>query len=532
LKTSLTPIEIEVESEPPSDRTRQSRLIPRPMWLIVTLLASVAYTPLTLYGAQGHALSRGYRLIGYTLVVAVLLGVLAHIISYLPVRRSAAWFAVSIGWFVVAAGGSVSSDLATWILVSLIILPVAVVLLLNRSRFLDTLMVAFTAYLIVAPAPSLLTGGPLGEDEAVPGYVAASGTPSTDSRPDVWFLVLDGYPSGSSRVEDFDATSDPLGDLLRESGFVVEPDALAPYTRTVGALPAILAGTMIFPAGSLQDAADMQAATEVIAGDSTLVRGLRDIGYHTTMIESGWHQSRCGEFIDECVKSALVDEMGSALLSASMIPHLFGIDRHVHTVIGTERTFNALNNLATGYSSNSRPDLVVAHSLAPHPPMLLDQNCARQGPAPNRSSLLLSYDGWDDALIAERATTFMEQVACVDAMVAEFVQSLPAEDVIVVVGDHGSEIRGQVSAPPADWTEDMLRERLQTLAAVRFPGCREPVVRATVEIVPGLFACFGLDLPKPELSALIMATVTREDGSQYPLYELSAEQTLGLLQGD
>src|SRR5690606_24932915 len=122
-------------------------------------------------------------------------------------------------------------------------------------------------------------------------------------------------------------------------GFFVEGNALAPYTRTVGALPSILAGTMVFPAGSIQDEADMVAAGKIVGGESTLVRGLEAIGYHITMIESGWHLSRCGPAVDTCIGSAALDEMGSALVSASILPHVMGIDRHVSSVVGTERTF-------------------------------------------------------------------------------------------------------------------------------------------------------------------------------------------------
>jgi hypothetical protein len=258
------------------------------------------------------------------------------------------------------------------------------------------------------------------------------------------------------------------------------------------------------------------------------VSGLGEIGYHTTMIESGWHLSRCGPAVDTCIESSLLDEMGSALVSASILPQVIEVDRHVSSVVGTKRTFGMLDDLSTAYGQNGRPDLVIAHSLAPHPPMLLDAECESQGPSPTRSSLLLAFEGWDAALIAERAQTFRDQVTCIDSLVRSFVQSLPAETGVVVVGDHGSEIRGQVSVPPLGWNEAMLRERLQTLAAVRFPGC-EPSVRATIEVVPELLSCLGLEVEDPALSAQIMANVKQADGSEYPLYEIPPDQVRRLL---
>lgn len=508
----------------------ESGVLPRPRWTMLTVVAAAAYAPLSLYATQGDLLARGYRLIGFVLAAALLLTPAAALLSLLPVRAAAAWFAVSVVWIVITAGAPLVAELGPGLTVGLLILLVILVLALNRSRFLNALMVAVTAYLILAPLTIMIGGQPrVVADPVAVGAEDAQGVGRPSTTPDIWYLVLDGYPSAVSLVDDFGDPETSLAEGLEQLGFSVQPNALVPYSRTVGALSSVLAGRMVVPAGSTMDTADMLAAAAIMGGDSTLVEDLGGVGYHTTMIEAGWHLSRCGEQVETCVKSGLIDDMASALVSGSIVPTLFGVDPDIGTLMATRRTFHELDRLRTQLGDNGRPDLVVAHSLAPHPPMLLDAQCRSRPPSPATSGRVLAVPELGRQLIAERAAAFVDQVTCVDSMVERFVRDLPSGDVVVILGDHGSEILGQASALPSEWTDEMLRERLLTLAAIRVPGC-DSTIRATIELVGALLDCMGLDPPsRAPLTSRIIPNIRRPDGSNHPVYEIPSQRLERLL---
>lgn len=505
----------------PSD----ARILPRPRWATLTLLAAAGYAPASLYADQSSQLARGYRLVLFAAGVFVVLGLVAVVLSrFLPVRSGAVWYALGLGWVLFSTGRSLAADLGIGLTAGLALVAMIAVIGLGRLAILDTLMVAVTAFLVITPVFALWQRPPLGESELEVHSTFVDIAPPV-LVPDVWILVLDGYPSALAVKEVFDAPAPSLHRALASRGFQVEPNAVAPYSRTVGALAAILDGRMVLPAGSTVGTAENVAAGRIIGGESQLVAGLSGVGYRITMIEAGWHQSVCGSRVEVCVRSGLYDDMTSSLVSASLLPGLAGVDPDLGTRLATERTFETLIELATD-ETNSGPDLVFAHSLAPHPPMLLDSECRPRASTPITSGRVLAVPSMDPQLVEARGRAFVDQVACVDRLVGEWLDLVPDDDVVLILGDHGSEALGQAAIEPEEWTVAMAGERLLTLSAARFPGC-EMTLDATVALISELFGCLGSEVAAPvDAGTMVIANAFGGEGD--PVYAMAPDMVATL----
>ena len=493
------------------DVTRRRFLrLPDPGWAMLTVLAAAAYAPASLYATQSRLLARGYRLAFVVILVFIVLtGLSAVLARVLPTRTGAAWFAVAVFWFLFSSGRGLAGSFGAAGVLGLAVLGAICVLALGLSNWLNTVMVGFTALLILAPTLTMAQRPTLEQSEVT----LASGEIDVSAvayRPDIWVLVVDGYPSGWAMENVFGADAPKLYSTLDELGFVVEPNSLAAYSRTVGALPSILDGRMVIPAGATVGVEEELALGEMIGGESLLVRGLSDAGYAVTMVEAGWHQSVCGTRIDRCVRSGVYDDMLSSLVAGSLAPSLFGVDPDLGTRFASQRTFSVLEWLAA--EENGSPRLILAHSLIPHPPMLLDRECRPRGSSAQTSGRVLGLRELDPAIVRARGEAFVDQVRCVDALVEGWLEEVPADDVVIVVGDHGSELLGQAGLPPVEWTSDMVKERLLTLAAVRFPGC-DVDTRAGVTVVPSVLNCLGIDAERPTPQSMIIPNVAAEDGA-------------------
>src|SRR5690606_30639896 len=105
--------------------------------------------------------------------------------------------------------------------IALAVLLVAVILALGDSALLYAAMLGFTVFLVIGPLTDLILTPRSGENDMVASQESDPvGLPA--ASPDVWFLVVDGYPSKVGLLEQFGVEDNELVDQLDILGFTVQ----------------------------------------------------------------------------------------------------------------------------------------------------------------------------------------------------------------------------------------------------------------------------------------------------------------------
>ena len=499
-------------------------------WLL--LVGSVAYSPTLLYLTWHEQLARGYRIGVYVLAVVVALGMVSSLISTLGPRLPGVLAALAVSWLIVADGTRIAAVFnvsgvggATGVC----LVAVGAGWATYRLQHLPPLRGVLVVMAVVLAGTPLLKLVGLGIDGGGGSAIQVqretadvrSNQLSTGSEPDIWLVILDGFPSVAG-AQGLYADAPRLADDLVARGFVANPDALAPYSVTGYSVPALL--EMSYPFSSATETADITIASRAVKGNNQFVARLQQGGYHVTLVENGWHLSGCAPIIDHCVAAPWLDETMSILLSRSIFGAFFGVSRSSSFARGVGALREWTDTNLEAVSANGIADLVILHVLAPHPPLWLEEGCeASSGDLDDELAVWLPYFGID--VLEERRTAFQSQVGCVSSEVLRFVDRLDSGEIVAIVGDHGPDSQGQLAKTVESWTPGMVKERMLTLAAVRLPAGCDSELTSTLGTTRGIVSCVdGVTLPAIETRSFL----TQEPQVSGAIRELDSKEVASL----
>ena len=167
-------------------------------------------------------------------------------------------------------------------------------------------------------------------------------------------------------------------------------------------------------------------------------------------------------------------------------------------------------------SEDSTPNFVFAHLVAPHPPFFLDNTCStvvehgRAGSQFNQPGI-------------ERSTRddfFFEQKTCIDSFLIELADLIQPNDVVIFVGDHGTDRRNQLAMPPEEWSRQAIVERMNVLVAVRTGnGCSIGDNIVIPNLLRRVLSCFSASQLEDGASRMFIGTAS----------ELNSTEVLDLL---
>jgi len=458
---------------------------------VVLVGVAAASWPLGVWARNPFGVVHPERIV--IVIVAVWLAglVVSWALIRVGVRRTTAVWSVFVSIVLLMAGGRIMRQtgvLGGWVVI------VAIVAL---SAFLFARLgeaVAVRA-IVVGLAVALASGVALSAYSSWAGFgesLAIETTPphlDMVEHPDIFLVVIDGYPGIQAFRMDTDDTKASLTRGLEARGFAVPSSAWSSYWSTQLSVASLL--QMSYPVTEPFDGdATTQALYAMIGGENHLLELLKREGYDTYFVESGWSGSECGVNVDFCVSSPFVDGAVFFTLwdtvSGSYVSSVMGSA----FTLGTQRTMGWLTENAERISSDGRPSFVFAHLVAPHPPFFLDRNCtttvrtARAG--------VSFYDaGVDDSL---REEFFAEQTKCVDSFMIELADLANSETVLIFTGDHGTDRRAQLSTPPNEWGREGTVERMNVMVATRTGvGCSiaDPVM--VPNLIRQVLSCFARD---------------------------------------
>jgi hypothetical protein len=295
------------------------------------------------------------------------------------------------------------------------------------------------------------------------------------ARPDVYVLILDAYGRADTLREQFGFEND-LPEQLRALGFFVADQAASNYQRTSESLASSLNLDYLQPLlGDIHPGAHLRRRLTSLIADNTVFKAFHDAGYRIRAYRSEYRMVQPGPADERPHPWMYLTDFEYGFFEATMLPNVMeatGAPRGWAPLQLHRRQIRwTLSDLAAMRpSSGTRPMLVFAHLLLPHPPFAFNPD------GTDRPSALPATFADDNSWHRlARGTNesyrdgYVDGVRFLNARLLEIVRSVLARAdrpaIIYIQGDHGPRFRPRAIQPDPS----TLRERMGILLAARFP---------------------------------------------------------------
>lgn len=294
---------------------------------------------------------------------------------------------------------------------------------------------------------------------------------ASDIRPDIYYIVLDGYAREDVLREIINFDNSTFTNHLHSLGFIIPSGNHSNYAKTAAALTSTL--NMEYLQNIAPDLNQTPFWWTVIPllDHNAVAASLEGIGYRTVTIGTDWGITNIPSS-DMYFRPypVILTDYENYLLGATPLKILQPLLKSVASVptSATHRTFirYSFDSLA-GLPNLQGPKFVFAHILSPHPPFVIDA-----AGNPLESGYPFSFnDGRDFPGSRNQYTqNYIGQVEFVNAQMKSVIEALlknsEVPPIILLQGDHGSGLLTDFSS--ADNT--CLLERFSPLAAYYLPG--------------------------------------------------------------
>ncbi len=203
------------------------------------------------------------------------------------------------------------------------------------------------------------------------GLPAAPTASGLAARPDIYYIILDGYARRDVQETIYDIHEFPLHDFLAEKGFYVAENAHSNYAYTAQSLSASLNMDYLDRLVQVDPNLNSREPLQDLIEENQVVQTLREQGYTIVAFESGYPPTEI-QSADVFVRSSLPGEMNDfeqGLLSGSVM--ILSVDRMM-PVIYRQKILNRFDLIAT-QAAVEGPKFVFIHLTVPHPPFLFDE---------------------------------------------------------------------------------------------------------------------------------------------------------------
>ncbi|MHB8637377.1 MAG: hypothetical protein ACYC96_12985 [Fimbriimonadaceae bacterium] len=309
------------------------------------------------------------------------------------------------------------------------------------------LLNVLSVFLVLSSVGAILVGyGRIARDEARVAPPVAAGSTGAAQRPDIYYVILDGYGRSDQlkRVMDFD--DGPFLRALAQRGFYVAPGSHSNYVQTELSLGSSLNVNFIpdlLPAQPKNS--DDRAPLDDLATHNAVARYLRSIGYEIVTVTTAFPALRFNDADLHLGRQHRVSLLESTL--EAMTPIAVGGYAFDSAYDDRRQILNAaFSNLRTlGRTASVKPRFVIAHILAPHPPFVFNAD----GTATPRPRGSFGYwDGSDYYLAgntrADYRNGYIALTKYVNAQTLSLLDSLLASPgpapIVLLQGDHGSKL--------------------------------------------------------------------------------------------
>ncbi len=305
--------------------------------------------------------------------------------------------------------------------------------------------------------------------------------PPDSARPDIYFIVLDGFGSASTLKRVYDLDNMAFVGSLQQLGFFVAERSHANYSQTQLSLASSL------NLSYLEDLEHQFGADETRRGalraliqQSLLIDTLEQLNYTVISFESGYSATELRHSVRYLRSGRTLSEFEGLLLDLTPLPQLFPrfawLNRYAQHRNRVTYTLDTLPELAPVPG----PKFVFAHILSPHPPFVF----AADGSAIQPRQRFSIHDGSHLELPREAYLSgYRAQARHIGdrllASVSSLLENSSKPPIVVIQGDHG---------PGAGLDHDNLettdvRERMSILNAIYLGGASQSELYAELSPV-------------------------------------------------
>jgi len=467
------------------------------LWQAFLIFAASAFAPLQVW--VNNPESPAFLTSAAVILLLTALGLCVRaVLARLGANRQGITYSIAVFLvFVFNTGKLVDSVLGgRWTLLVLALVAAGMAYRLREMGIFKGLVAWGALLVLIFPAVSYFTRGDPGV-ATVEANLELS-VPFLESRHDVVVIVLDGYASEEVLREFHHFDNTEFDAELEALGFGVGQDVNSNFPLTALSVANTLNLAYLVDEQHLSRA-DIERLHEILGGNNTLARVLGQNGYLQTYVESGWLGTRCRSLVDLCVAGPWPDETVYDIALRSLLIGLSGLEEGRSFGRGALRNIHWLESDLGQYLSNNVSDYVYVHVLAPHPPFFLSSSC-ESVPTAEMSGFTAGGPSYSQEQIEKRSKGYQGQVICLNQVLRSVARKAIANDAILVMfGDHGSDLGGQLSLEGNEWTDADIRERFGVFFAGYGPGCDFEDVGSLVNVSRRIVSCLSgeelADLP-------------------------------------
>jgi hypothetical protein len=333
----------------------------------------------------------------------------------------------------------------------------------------SALLVGLSAARIGWQRTSIFGGAPDAGPRTAPADGARGGP---DGRPDVYYVILDGYAGVDTLRELYGYDNRPFLSELKARGFFVADQSRSNYSMTPLSIASSTnmdyVNVVAAPLGR-RGSRELDPMISLIE-NGRVMRELKDRGYKFVHLRSGYSVTARNRFADWDVDCGGWDEFGRVLAGTTALAP-FGVFRVIERQT-RRRILCSFEALAQIPRRIAGPRFVFAHLVLPEPPLLFGRNGEAVEPETSDAD-----EQWkqkplyvDQLIFASRRV-----LAAIDSILEES----EAPPIIVLQSDHGSASGGYRwlyarEGPPPTGNEPgidvFFRERTEILNAYLLPG--------------------------------------------------------------
>ena len=304
------------------------------------------------------------------------------------------------------------------------------------------------------------------------------------NKPDIYYIVLDGYARADILHEMFDFNNSDFINYLQNKGFIIPSSNHSNYPATPLSISSTLNMEYI---QTLVPSLDKNYQRWLMSPfiDHSRVRSLLESqGYQTISISTNWtitdNPTTDRYFHPRPVmlsdfEGFVLDETPLQLLEPILgtVASLPNADSHREIIRYNFDTLTDLPNLPG-------PKFVFAHIISPHPPFVSDKN---GNPIGQQYNFTFQDANEFPGSLEEYPTRYVDQVQFVNDHVRKIVDAIIAHSqtppIIILQADHGSGMLTDLASP----ANTCIRERFSPFAAYFLPGIDKDVIPSDISNV-------------------------------------------------
>ncbi|MCX6840727.1 MAG: hypothetical protein NTX53_00290 [candidate division WOR-3 bacterium] len=333
--------------------------------------------------------------------------------------------------------------------------------------FLNLVSLALVFINLITGIPAMLCTGaraPAGQ---------ALEAPAEPARPDIYYIILDGYARGDILNSVYGYDNSAFTGWLAQHGFRVARSSRSNYSQTYLSLASSLNMTYLDSvARRLGPESDNRSALLRMIADNRVMKELRQRGYTIASFASGYTGT---DFTNADIHFAprwALSEFQNVLISTTALPLLLDrLLRKSQFDLHRERILYAFQHLPDVVRL-THPVFVFCHILSPHPPFVFGAHGEKVNPqgyfTMTEGGSFQSVD--KEKVRREYVEKYRAQLEFITGktktMVERILTTSPRPPLIILQADHGP---GSV----LNWDDpepDQLTERMAILNAVLLPG--------------------------------------------------------------